>query len=494
MARVPSRHLRSLLLLLTLLVAAGLGCSVLGAVTNPGSFWAVNEPATMSVVLRRTKAAERTVEHVDRLLVATSVGPDDKWPEEIALKPEDGKSMLEEVGKRFPYDKMPFRIMAAEAWSRRLANTAAPKIGGKGAMKAKTDGKKDDKKDAKKDDKKDAKKDDKKSDKKDDKKDAKKDDKKDSKKDAKKDDKKGDKKDDKKDAKKDGKKDDKKDAKKDDKGEDKKDGSEEEEEEEAPVLPEDNLLASIDPELAKSYALIAQKRAAIAKLNVEAAEEEANRDKMTADADKKASEEKSRGIEEAITKAEGEVAPLEQSFLESARKNAKNAKQEDRERLGPALAAMRLAVREAESAAAAAALRYPLALPGLQSDVQSAVPDIVADIIEEQTGHRPEMSGLKPDIRMEGTDVELTLNGLSKSDMGKIQMGDLVSETTDRTQDYVKRVVTLLAILDDTSERLTFQGKVLDEILGGFADAGTKVPEAAKVEDFTPAGAPAPAK
>ena len=44
--------------------------------------------------------------------------------------------------------------------------------------------------------------------------------------------------------------------------------------------------------------------------------------------------------------------------------------------------------------------------------VKQMVPVYIADIVEEQTGKRPSMQGLKPDVSLDGTDVKITINGL----------------------------------------------------------------------------------
>jgi len=47
----------------------------LGAMANPKVAWAIQDPAPMSVVVRRADAAEATAKQVDRILTATPRAP-----------------------------------------------------------------------------------------------------------------------------------------------------------------------------------------------------------------------------------------------------------------------------------------------------------------------------------------------------------------------------------------------------------------------------------
>jgi hypothetical protein len=73
--RIPSR-LFPLALKLVLGGAAlsvGTGCGALGALANPKAAWAIQEPAPMSVVVRRAEVAHATAQEVDRLLGNTGI-------------------------------------------------------------------------------------------------------------------------------------------------------------------------------------------------------------------------------------------------------------------------------------------------------------------------------------------------------------------------------------------------------------------------------------
>ena len=133
---------------------------------------------------------------------------------------------------------------------------------------------------------------------------------------------------------------------------------------------------------------------------------------------------------------------------------------------------LRQAVDDASIADGAAAVRYPLALKSLPDSVTEVVPVFVADIVEEQTGHRPIMNGFKPDVKLDGMDVKLTLNGLSADDLGKLSLGDLTTETISRTKKRVIHAVTLIAAVSSTKDALSFEQDTLDALLEGFVANG----------------------
>ena len=126
-------------------------------------------------------------------------------------------------------------------------------------------------------------------------------------------------------------------------------------------------------------------------------------------------------------------------------------------------------------------MRFPLALKSLPDSVLEVVPVIVADIVEEQTGSRPIMSGFKPDVKLDGTDVKLTLNGLGADDLGKLSLGDLTKEAITRTTKWVVHAVTLIAAVSSTKDALSFEEDTLDALLDGFAASGWKKATAATI-------------
>ena len=149
--------------------------------------------------------------------------------------------------------------------------------------------------------------------------------------------------------------------------------------------------------------------------------------------------------------------------------------------MGPVLANLRQAVDDASIADGAAAVRYPLALKSLPDSLLEVVPVFVADIVEEQTGHRPIMSGFKPDVKLDGTDVKLTLNGLGPDDLGKLSLGDLTTETLDRSKKWVVHAITLIAAVASTKDTLSFEEDTLEALMDGFAANGWHKAEAAKI-------------
>jgi hypothetical protein len=142
---------------------------------------------------------------------------------------------------------------------------------------------------------------------------------------------------------------------------------------------------------------------------------------------------------------------------------------------------LRQAVDDASIADGAAAVRYPLALKSLPDSVLEVVPVIVADIVEEQTGSRPIMNGFKPDVKLDGMDVKLTLNGLSPDDLGKLSLGDLTTEAISRTKKWVIHAVTLIAAVSSTKDQLSFEQDTLDALLEGFTANGWKRTAAATI-------------
>jgi hypothetical protein len=252
-----------------------------------------------------------------------------------------------------------------------------------------------------------------------------------------------------------------------------------------------NLLTAISTDLGASYAKVVDKKKELAKLKGDLTVEENAADAAKADADKKQHKDAAAKIEEQIKKAEDEVDPLVKKFLADAKDNAAKSKAEVRDEVGQALVNLREAVEDAKTANTAAILRYPMAAPGISKDVQVVVSDIVGDIVEEQTGKRPSLSGFKPDVALDGTKVSLKLNGLSQDDLGKIDMGKLLSETVTRTTSWVGDTLGLLGYASSTADLLGFESDTLDAVKAGFESAGWKAPAAVAIPEVVsaPAGA-----
>ncbi|MGH7282472.1 MAG: hypothetical protein ACRELY_13175 [Polyangiaceae bacterium] len=144
---------------------------------------------------------------------------------------------------------------------------------------------------------------------------------------------------------------------------------------------------------------------------------------------------------------------------------------------------LRQAVDDAKIANGAAVLGFPMAVKGITSAIQKQVPIIVADIIEEKTGKRPDMAGFNPNVTFEGGKVGITLNGLSQSDMGKINAADLTTETVSRTQKWTGHALSLLASCSSTEHVLEFEGDVLEGLQDGFEQGGYKAPAPTTIPD-----------
>lgn len=237
-----------------------------------------------------------------------------------------------------------------------------------------------------------------------------------------------------------------------------------------------NMLTMVSPELGASYGRIIQMKKQVAALEGQLKEAEKKADEAKSDAEKEAYEKAIEKLEAKIDKAKEQIEPLEESFLEKAKANAAKSRPEVREKLGQALVNLRQAVDDAQVANGAAVVRYPMAIPGIKTDVQKVVPEIVADIIEEQTGARPSLKGLQPDVALDGSNVKLKLNGLTDEDLGHIQFDELLSQTLSRTTDWVGKTFALLGTTSSTAGVLSFQADTLDAIQEGFAEAGWKAP------------------
>ena len=240
-----------------------------------------------------------------------------------------------------------------------------------------------------------------------------------------------------------------------------------------------NLLALVSGDLADSYAAITAKETDIADAKAQiATEKEAKDAKDATEEDKKGHDKTIDDLKKKVSKLEDEVDPLRTKFLAAAKDAAQKAPPAARDAVGPVLVNLRQAVDDASIADGAAAVRYPLALKSLFDSVTEVV---VADIVEEQTGHRPIMSGFKPDVKLDGTDVKLTLNGLGPDDLGKLSLGELTTETLDRTKKWVVHAITLIGAVSSTKDTLSFEQDTLDALLDGFAANGWKKAEAAKI-------------
>lgn len=244
-----------------------------------------------------------------------------------------------------------------------------------------------------------------------------------------------------------------------------------------------NMLAMVSADLGQSYGRIIQKKKQIAEMESELEKAEKAADEATTDSEKEAYEKAIEKLEAQIDKAKEQVDPLVSSFLEKAKDNAAKSTPEVRRKLGQAIVNLRQAVDDAQVANGAAVVRYPMAVPGIKTDIQKVIPEIVADIIEEQTGKRPSLRGLQPDVALDGTKVKLKLNGLSDDDLGNIEADELLGQAVTRTSEWVVMALALLGTTSKTAGVLSFQADTLDAIKDGFESAGWNAPEPLVIAD-----------
>jgi hypothetical protein len=423
------------------LLSVGTGCGALKAAANPKVGWALNDPAPMSVVVRRAEVAERTAIEVDRLMTATAADKDAAWLGKVAPEKSDADKRLAQTRKHALYQSGA-RVVAAEYWAKALADLdasqpAAPVATVAPATKAPAAGKKA--------------------------------------------------------------------------AASKKDGTKEAPTKAAKAAPAEakpapaeakasgaaaaatSLFAHIDKDLASAWAEVMTKKKDIGARKGEIALLEAKNDeKSVPAADKKANEAKIKDLEKEIDALEKDASQLTKAFLPKAKAAAKATTPEVREKLGLALASLRQAVDDANVANGAAAVRYPLAARTLPDGVKEMAAIYVADVIEERTGKRPTLQGLVPGVTLEGGDVQLTINGLSANDLGKLTVPELTKEVAGRTTAWMKRAIGLLGAISATKEVLSLEEDVLEALLEGFTAAGWKAPPAVKVPDAPAAGAASP--
>jgi hypothetical protein len=247
-----------------------------------------------------------------------------------------------------------------------------------------------------------------------------------------------------------------------------------------------NVLAIVSKDLGDQYAAITAKEQEISQLDAQIETEKNVRDaKGVSDADKKAHDQKVDDLKKQKSAREDEVDPLKKKFLDGAKDAAGKTPADARDAVASALVNLRQAVEDATIADGAAAVRYPLAVTSMLDSVKQMVPVFVADIIEEQTGKRPSLQGLQPNVTLDGMTPAITLNGLSQDDMGKISMGDLTTETVSRTKNWVGHALGLLGSISSTKDTLSFEEDTLDALLDGFAKNGWKRIDAVKIPEAT---------
>jgi hypothetical protein len=358
------------------------GCGMMTAVTNPSAAFAVQEPSSLGVVVRRAEIARATSNEVDRLLGATPVAESSTWPEKVALKTDDATAMMKAASAEQVYAGTQTKIVPAEAWAHGLAGVCS-------------------------------------------------------------------------------------------------DGS---------SYP--NLIAASGPDAAKLYGEIVAEKRSIGKLKTALAKEEVAADADgVSDAKKAEHEKKSEALEADIDKLTAANEAKVDKLVELLKKPSPAAGPL-KEKLKTAATNLRAAVKDATIANSAAVLGFPMAVTGITTDAQKAAARFVADVVEDKTGTRPDTSTLKPDVKLEGTDVKLTLNGLTKEQLGSLDIGAVVTETTSRLGGYVALALTTPAYAAETSDLLSLQATLLDAYLAGLGGAGTPVDLGAVAVTATAPNAP----
>lgn len=426
------------------LLTFGTGCGALAAAANPKVAWAINDPAPMSVVVRRADVAENTAKEVDRLLTDTPANDDSAWIAKVAPEKDEATKQLGELRQHDLYVGGA-RVVAAEVWAKSLhsieskkdkpADAAAPPaaVAAAPAPEPQPVAKKEAKKDGK-----------------------------------------GNKK-----------------AKLDDKP---VEATKPAEPAAAPAAPAGapkyaSLLAAIDKELGAEWAVVIEKKRGMGDLKTDIAFlESQNDDKSVPESQKKENKAAIKELEKQVDALEKEANKLAKAFIPKAKSAAQKAPADVRDRVGPALVNLRQAVDDANIANGAAAIRYPMAASSILDSAQQMAKVYVADVIEEKTGKRPSTQSLQPGITMEGGKVAVTLNGLSASDMGKLDMGDLTKEVASRTTKWVTRAMSLMGTISTTKGVLDLEDDVLGALIDGFKAVGWAPPAPATIPEAPAAG------
>jgi hypothetical protein len=433
-------------------LTASTGCGALKAAANPKVAWALSDPAPMSVVVRRADVAEKTAENVDRLMTSTPADESSEWIGKVGPDKEAATAQLVELRKSELYMQN-VKIVAAEVWAKSLGDLAPkqakaapaaepPPPAAEPAKEASTEGKgkhahgkgkvaKNDKADGKR-------------------------------------------------------------AKK---------AAKETKPEVVAAPPADapaapaasakypSLLAVIDKDLGDSYQAIMENKKTIGELKGDIAKlDAANDEKGISDAAKKANKDRMDVLDKQVDKIDDETSKMAKDFIGKAKTAAEKAPAPVREKIGPVLVNLAQAVDDANIANGAAAVRYPLAATTLIDSAKTMVGVYAADVIEEKTGKRPNPGGLQPGLTLEGGKPQVTLNGLSSSDLGKLSMGELTSEVAARTGRWLKHTAGLLGTISSTKEVLEFEDDVLDALISGFKAGGWTPPAATTIPDAPAAG------
>jgi hypothetical protein len=258
-----------------------------------------------------------------------------------------------------------------------------------------------------------------------------------------------------------------------------------------------SLLVAIDPELGALAEELLQLRRELAALHGRSAQLDTELDaKDTTIARKSQIRKEAREVDQAATQLEAKISPKEKELLGKAKAAGGRIQATQRDRIGAALVNLRQAVDDASIANGAAALRYPVAIPTMLDSTKAMVPVFLGDVVQEKTGKRPTLGGLQPGVTLEGGNVQITLNGLTQSELGSLSLGDVTSQTISRTQKWVGHALGLLGTIGWTKETLSFEGDLIDALLDGMKAGGYTAPAPPTMPDPGPSpgtGAPSAA-
>lgn len=243
---------------------------------------------------------------------------------------------------------------------------------------------------------------------------------------------------------------------------------------------------------AADYKKVAETNREIAALEMKIKLEENEKDKPGADV--AAHEKAIADFEAQIDQKEEAFNPLLEALVTKVKAKAAALSAEDRNVVAPFIYNLSAALGDARTAAQAANVRYPLAATGMSDDVKKSAARFAADSVEDQIGVRPDLTGLSPDVTLDGTDVKLTLNNVPAEKIGDIKVDQLVADTTTKTTVYFGRALGLIGFNEETLSRLKVQNEILDAWVEGLAAGGPPSGKISKISDLEVLAAPAAPK
>jgi hypothetical protein len=251
-----------------------------------------------------------------------------------------------------------------------------------------------------------------------------------------------------------------------------------------------SLLAAISPDLGDAYAKIGASIDAEAALEQQKKTEEDARDaKGVSDADKKAHQAAADALNVQIDAAKKNIDETRKAFMASCQAAAAKVPAATRDQFAPVVVNLRRAVHEAKVANTAATVRYPMLVvqtvqspSGLKDELISVAKGSVSDIVFEHTGKRIKLqASAQFQVVYDNGKVDLSMNGVTTSDLESLSVSDVVTETIVRTGHFAIEALTLPAIVVATQEKLDFEADVLDGIKDGFRSSGGNIPAPVEV-------------